>query len=62
MTKREKILCCHGNLTIKSTAKVLGYSYGSVASMWYYYLLKNNRNPHRAIPKYAKRYKRTKLK
>ncbi len=61
MTKKEKILCCHGNLTIKSTVKVLGYSYSQIASMWFYWGCKNNRNPQRIIPKYAKRYKRIKL-
>ncbi|KKK87682.1 hypothetical protein LCGC14_2750820, partial [marine sediment metagenome] len=33
MTKTEKILCCQGNLTIKSTAKILEYSYTTVASI-----------------------------
>ena len=62
MTKTEKILCCQGNLTIKSTAKILEYSYTTVASIWFYYGLKNNRNPQRIIPKYAKRYIRYKKK
>lgn len=35
MTLNEKILCCHGNLTAVSTAKVLGCTYARVYNVWY---------------------------
>lgn len=34
MSLNDKILSCHGNLTISSTAKVLGVSVDSVFNVW----------------------------
>lgn len=58
MTKTEKILCCHGNLTAKSTANVLRINKDVVYQTWWYHRLKAvKRYPERMMPTFIKRRK-----
>lgn len=53
MNLKEKIICCHGNLTGKSTSIVLGCGYHYVLRVWADSGLKNIRkNEHRSYSGY----------
>lgn len=58
MTLKEKIISCHGNLTCRSTANVLGVTYAYVYQIWFDYgKTIEPKNQHRTLKGYKSQWR-----